>query len=208
MKELVAKLKNDFTPYGYQKSRNSFWKIENGFYRLIDFQKGAYGDYLFINVCLHPAGLPSLIAGKLEIKERPREYECIIRQRIGEIVSDEPFKKALIPIHDADTIPRVVTIIPAVEAWLSDQGSFDAIVNKDFPELSKDDAGGPHPMAKGVLYAQVLLYAGAWKYPGGKKVLLRVFKCTLLTRSAAGIQRGWSAASRPGDAGKTGNTVC
>lgn len=81
MKELVAKLKNDFTPYGYQKSRNSFWKIENGFYRLIDFQKGAYGDYLFINVCLYPAGLPSLIAGKLEIKERPWEYECIIRQR-------------------------------------------------------------------------------------------------------------------------------
>lgn len=137
MKELVTKLKNDFTPYGYQKSRNSFWKIENGFFRLIDFQKGAYGDYLFINVCLHPAGLPSLIAGKLEIKERPREYECIIRQRIGEIVSDEPFKKALIPIHDADTIPRIVTVIPAVEAWLSDQGSFDAIVNKDFPELSR-----------------------------------------------------------------------
>ena len=104
MKELLNELKGDIAGYGYKKSGNSFWKIENGFYKLIDFQGGAHGDYFFINVGLHPVGLPSLITGKLEIKERPREHECIIRQRIGEIVPVELFQKALPPIHDADTV--------------------------------------------------------------------------------------------------------
>ena len=78
MKELLNELKGDIAGYGYKKSGNSFWKIENGFYKLIDFQGGAHGDYFFINVGLHPVGFPSLITGKLEIKERSREHEYII----------------------------------------------------------------------------------------------------------------------------------
>ena len=85
MKTLIGEVKDTFSQYGYRKERNSFWKKENGFYKLVNFQSGAYGDYFFINVGLHPIGLPSLIAGKLEIKERPKEYECIFRRRMGEI---------------------------------------------------------------------------------------------------------------------------
>ena len=136
MKQLTANLKTAFTPYGYRKSRNSFWKIENGFYKLIDFQQGAYGDYFFINVALHPVGLPSLVVGKLEIKERPREYECILRQRMGEIVPAAFFKKALIPSHDADTIPEIAASLPAAEAWLAHWGSFEVIAGGDPSELS------------------------------------------------------------------------
>ena len=40
MKELLNELKGDIAGYGYKKSGNSFWKIENGFYKLIDFQGG------------------------------------------------------------------------------------------------------------------------------------------------------------------------
>lgn len=45
MKELLNEVKGELARYGYKKSGRSFWKVENGFYKLIDFQKGAYGDY-------------------------------------------------------------------------------------------------------------------------------------------------------------------
>ncbi|MEC1526249.1 DUF4304 domain-containing protein, partial [Neobacillus niacini] len=42
--------------YGYRKKGNSFWKIENGFYKLINIQKSNNGDYFFINLGIHPVG--------------------------------------------------------------------------------------------------------------------------------------------------------
>ena len=69
MKTIIGEVKGIFSEYGYKKERNSFWKIENYFYKLINFQHGAYGDYLFVNVGLHPVGLRSLYIGNLEIKE-------------------------------------------------------------------------------------------------------------------------------------------
>lgn len=137
MKDLLNEIKAEFAGYGYKKSGNSFWKIENGFYKLINFQHGTHGDYFFINVGLHPVGLPSLITGKLEIKEKPREYECIIRQRIEEIVPSEMFQKALLPIHDPEVVRAIIAAIPTVEGWLSDWGSFNLLANKDFSELSR-----------------------------------------------------------------------
>ena len=49
----------------------------------------------------------------------------------------ELFQKALLPIHDADTVRAIIASIPAVESWLADLGSFDVLANKDFSELSK-----------------------------------------------------------------------
>ena len=106
MKELLAEVKGAFSVAGYRKKRNSFWKREGGFYRLVDFQHGAYGDYFFINVGLHPVGLPSLIAGELVIKEQPKEYECIFHQRVGEISPIPLFQKALVPISDPGSVRR------------------------------------------------------------------------------------------------------
>ncbi len=135
MKELIGKVQGEIKQYGYKKAGNFFWKTENGFYKLIHFQHGAYGDYFFINVGLHPVGLPSLAGGELEIKEKPREYECILRQRIEEIVPVELFQKALIP--DENTAREIVAALPKVEHWLTDWGSFESIAEKDFSELSK-----------------------------------------------------------------------
>lgn len=137
MEGLLNEVKGRITQYGYKKARSSFWKIEDGFYKLIHFQHGAYGDYFFINVGLHPVGLPSLIPGKLEILERPREHECIIRRRIEEIVPVEIFKKALAPIHDPNTVQEIAASLPAVERWLASWGSFEMIANQDFSELSR-----------------------------------------------------------------------
>jgi hypothetical protein len=50
MKTLICEVKDTFSKYGYRKERNSFWKKGNGFYKLVNFQSGAYGDYFFINV--------------------------------------------------------------------------------------------------------------------------------------------------------------
>ena len=40
MKELLAEVKGAFSGAGSRKKRNSFWKREGGFYRLVDFQPG------------------------------------------------------------------------------------------------------------------------------------------------------------------------
>lgn len=50
MKTIIGEVKGIFSEYGYKKERNSFWKIENDFYKLINFQYGAYGKTLRISI--------------------------------------------------------------------------------------------------------------------------------------------------------------
>ena len=40
MKTIIGEVKGIFSEYGYKKERNSFWKIENDFYKLINFSMG------------------------------------------------------------------------------------------------------------------------------------------------------------------------
>ena len=135
MKTLIGEVKDTFSQYGYRKERNSFWKKENGFYKLVNFQSGAYGDYFFINVGLHPIGLPSLTAGKLEIKERPRECECIFRRRMGEISPLAVFKEALVSVADPRIVQAITNGLPDVEAWFTRWGSFEAIAACEFSDV-------------------------------------------------------------------------
>lgn len=137
MKDLLNRVKGEFTQYAYKKRGSSFWKYEDGFYKLVNFQGGAYGDYFFVNIGLHPVGLPSLFTGRLEIHEKPPESKCIIRQRIEEIVSIGASATRMIPVHDVDAAQIIVESIPAIEAWLSSWGSYDTICSADFKELSK-----------------------------------------------------------------------
>ena len=135
MKTLICEEKDTFTQYGYRKERNSFWKKENGFYKLVNFQSGAYGDYFFINVGLHPIGLPSLIAGKLEIKERPIEYECIFRQRMEQVSPLAIFKKPLVSVSDPRVVPAITSGLSDVEAWFARWGSFETIAACEFSDV-------------------------------------------------------------------------
>ena len=132
MKELLNKSNNILKQFGYKKKGASFWKIDNGFYKLIDFQKGTHGGgYFFVNVCVHPVGLPELLTDKLSIIEQPREYECILRQRIEQIVSNgqlEAFKRGLVSLDDGETIQAVIDALSNdVEQWLGKWGACETI---------------------------------------------------------------------------------
>lgn len=137
MKELMEKVKGNFAQSGYRKRRNSFYKRENGFYKLVNFQKGAYGDYFFINVGLYPVGLPYLQANTLYIPDHPKEYECVFRERVGEIVDEEKREIWSMPWISDDMVPHVTDAIVDMEDWFKKWGSFRRILDSSFDELSK-----------------------------------------------------------------------
>jgi hypothetical protein len=127
MRELLEKASPMMKFAGYRKERTRFWKVESGVYKLIDFQAGAHGRYFFVNICIHPVGLPELQTGELSIPDRPKEYECILRQRIDQIVlneATEQFRKGLVSADDAGAVEKVLACLPThVEPWLAHWGS-------------------------------------------------------------------------------------
>lgn len=140
MKSIIESLKVQLFEYGYQKRKNSFWKVENGFYKLIDFQKGAYGgDYFFINVALHPIGLPKLLIKDLRIPDMPTESECILRQRIEQVLDNsvaEMFKSKLISQDNLNATKDIIGSISEIDKWLSEWGNYKKIENTKFEDLS------------------------------------------------------------------------
>lgn len=139
MKEMLEKVKRAFAQNGYRKRRNSFYKIEDGFYRLVNFQKGAYGNYFYINVGLHPVGLPILQANTLYMPDHPKEYECVLRERAEEIVKEENrriWSQAQNWAGD-DMVPYIIDAIVDIEAWFHTWGSFHAILDCPFEKISK-----------------------------------------------------------------------
>lgn len=137
MKEMLEKVKGNFAQSGYRKRRNSFYKIEDGFYKLINFQKGAYGDYFFINVGLHPVGLPHLQANTLLVPAHPKEYECDLRERVGQIVEGNKREIWSWPQIGDDMVPHIIDVVADIEVWFQTWGSFHAILDSSFDEISK-----------------------------------------------------------------------
>ena len=103
----------DQEAHGGRKRGNAFWRTEGGFYQLIHIQEGAYGDYAFINVALHPLCLPQLRSWTLELPQRPKEYECLLRLRLEHIsaVGAGPMKGL---VQMAELAGRV---LPDIAAW-------------------------------------------------------------------------------------------
>lgn len=135
----MKKVKGAFVQNGYRKRRNSFYKMEDGFYKLVNFQKGAYGNYFYINVGLHPMGLPILQANALLIPDHPKEYECVLRERVEKIVEEKNRKiwsKAQNWVGD-DMVPHIIDAIADIEAWFQKWGSFHAILGCPFDKISK-----------------------------------------------------------------------
>lgn len=139
MKEVMKNVSGTFKHCGYKKRGNAFWKIENGFYRLVHFQTGAYGNYYFINVGLHPLGLPMLTMKPQFIIEHPKEYECILRQRAEHIV-DGPklkrFREGFVWTTDEEMVVNICDSVPDIEAWFDKWASYDTIMNSSLEELS------------------------------------------------------------------------
>ena len=134
---MLEKVKGSFVQKGYRKRRSSFYKVEGGFYKLVHFQKGAYGDYFFIKVGLHPVGLPFLQANTLLIPDHPKEYECVLRERVGEIVEGKEHEIFSMPWIGDDMFPHIIGALVDIEAWFQKWGSFQTILDSSFDEISK-----------------------------------------------------------------------
>lgn len=135
--KVSPKIKSLLAPYGYRKSGSSFWKTENGFYKLLHFQGGTYGDYFFVNIGLHPVGLPLLYTGRLYIPERPKESECALRQRLEQLTDKTgPFRGTSVGFPQGAEAQLLPAVLPDIERWLDTWGSCDAILSASFEELS------------------------------------------------------------------------
>lgn len=140
MKELLQKVSPELKSFGYKKKGNDFWKIENDIYRVINFQQGLHGGgYFFINVCIHPCGIPHLYPNQLLVEDKPKESHCIIRQRIEQIiVSNEmnSFKEGLVSIEDERATENFIRIIPDIENWSLQYGTYGGLISKNEKELN------------------------------------------------------------------------
>lgn len=121
MNEILLDVRGTLKSLGYAKRRKAaFEKTGDGFVRLIDFQEGCYGGgYFFINLCVHPIGLPQLLSGRLVVREHPKEYECILRQRLEQVVDSG---RGPLGIFRSDDV--------GITQWLR-----DALQNKAIPWL-------------------------------------------------------------------------
>ncbi|WP_063255397.1 DUF4304 domain-containing protein [Neobacillus niacini] len=124
--------------YGYRKKGNSFWKIENGFYKLINIQKSNNGDYFFINLGIHPVGLPQLITGQLNILEKPPESGCIFRKRIEQVAPSltNSFKEMMSKGLTTKITDEILTSIPYVEEWMKESGTNKFVVENEGDTLT------------------------------------------------------------------------
>jgi len=172
--KILSEVKPIFSQYGYKKSGDSFWKNENGFYKLVNFQKGTYGAYFFINVGLHPNGLPMLWTQQLCLLEKPKESQCVLRQRVEQISSKaSSFKREIGYPEEIEILSELLlSVIPDVEIWLNKWGSYEAILTADFDEMSK-------------LFSVVPII---WK----KEFWLLKSYCALLQRDKASAKRYFS----------------
>lgn len=143
--KILGEIKPLFAKYGYKKNGDSFWKLENGFYKLINFQKGRYGDYFFINVGLHPNGLPMLYTKQLCLSEKPKESECVLRQRAEHISSKaNSFEKEIGYSEEIEVLQKLLPeIMPDIESWLNKWGSYETILSSDFNTISKLFSAAP-----------------------------------------------------------------
>lgn len=140
MKDFLNKANAVLKPIGYRKKGNSFWKIDNEIYKLINFQKSAFrGDWFFINLGIHPLGLPSLQVNQLLILEKPKEYECIISQRIEEAIKNEElsiFKEEMASVEDNELVNSMLYYLSKdVDQWLNYWGSNIRLANASKDKL-------------------------------------------------------------------------
>lgn len=118
-------------PLRYLRKRGRFHQVVDGIFRLIDIQSGAYGNYSFVNLCIHPVGMPMLLAESLTLHDFPLESQCIVRQRIDQVSSSAAaasFRSGLVWNHDDASSSRFAECV-ATEAhdWLSRFGTAAAL---------------------------------------------------------------------------------
>lgn len=91
MQSLVAYAKERLKPLGFRKQGVNFTRMNHGYIQAIAFQRCSFAEGYYINIGIHPIGIPSLKLGRdiLLINSSPKATECTISQR-AEQVCDAP----------------------------------------------------------------------------------------------------------------------
>ena len=142
--KIPDEVKAQITAYGYRKRGNSFWKIKNGFYKLINFQTGAYGDYFFINVALHPEDMP-VLSQRCEPVKNLKESQCVLRWRVEQIAEGvKAFGwKIGFSSNAYDVQALLAAVIPETESWLNRWGAYETILSAGFDKLLRSFSAVP-----------------------------------------------------------------
>ncbi|MGE6348865.1 DUF4304 domain-containing protein [Bacillus mycoides] len=123
-------------PLGFKKKRHTFSKADNGFYKIIHIQKSQFGDDFYINIGVHPIGLPQLITDQLQVNENISIFDCILRTRIEPIHMKQ--NQLLHNVsHETIEIPNYLsTIFDWFQTWASYKNLIKTTIHSITPVLA------------------------------------------------------------------------
>ncbi|EXY08221.1 DUF4304 domain-containing protein [Bacillus cereus] len=134
--DFITNLHATLKPLGFKTKRHTFFKAENGFYKLINIQKSQFGDDFYINIGVHPIGLPQLITHQLQIKENISIFDCILQTRIEPIHIKQ--NQLLHNVsHETINIPGYLsTIFDWFQTWTSYENLVEINIHSSTPVLA------------------------------------------------------------------------
>jgi len=96
-----------------------FAKLKTDFISSLTYKKSKFGDDFYINIGVHPIGLPQLITDQLQIKENISIFDCILQTRIDPIHM-KPNQLLHNVSHETIDIPDYLsTIFDWFQVWAS-----------------------------------------------------------------------------------------
>jgi Domain of unknown function (DUF4304) len=122
-----------FKSKGFKKQNLNFYKEENGFIFLINFQKNSYNsvDYVafFINCGIYCTEIEQIVGA--EIIAKPKEHDCLFRERFERITGFPKQEFELLESSDAgkkDLAETIMTELDKVLTFFESTKSVDDLV--------------------------------------------------------------------------------
>lgn len=81
MKEVLKQIGPVLRSLGFRGSGNYFQKTEGDFIFLVNFQGSSWGENFYVNLGAQPTFIPA--EGDADLS-RLKEYECVLRRRVGQ----------------------------------------------------------------------------------------------------------------------------
>lgn len=157
------------------RKRNTFSKAENGFYKLINIQKSQFGDAFYINIGVHPIGLPQLITNQLQIKENISIFDCILRTRIEPIHMNQ--NQLLHNVsHETIDIPNYLSTI---FDWFQTWASYENLAKTNIHSISPLLAVVPILQEKAFLLLTCFSFYNLKQYEQANRYLQQYLHCAV-----------------------------
>ncbi|AAP28850.1 MULTISPECIES: DUF4304 domain-containing protein [Bacillus] len=175
MQDFIISLHTALKPLGFKKKRNTFSKAENGFYKLINIQKSQFGDAFYINIGVHPIGLPQLITNQLQIKENISIFDCILRTRIEPIHMNQ--NQLLHNVsHETIDIPNYLSTI---FDWFQTWASYENLAKTNIHSISPLLAVVPILQEKAFLLLTCFSFYNLKQYEQANRYLQQYLHCAV-----------------------------